>query len=517
MKAAFIQGMKFVPAALEEFKRRAIDGIEAVQRSVDATFETFISQVVGQQQGLTSYDQAHVTPNADIQQTGVLNIANTGFMNNVGGARRVADSPLPHAAMRAAVDGPIDRLMQEFQQYADRFQSAAAFDQALTYFTQIKEQPDRILQLALAGMLEVAKGIVEFALDVAKTIIGLMVDAINAAIAALVDLLTAPWEVPFLSDLYRNYVSGGSDLSILDVCALIHAIPATVIYKLKFKKSPVPDQDAVAAFAAEFAPTRLLRESGIQGTATPEPRGEAPEAAAPQAAATSQALEPVAAGSDRTAWYYLSNAFYSINMFVYAGFEAILDVIPPDPIPGGNYDLTKLNKRFRDIYYENTSSKLDTFSLATLGMEWTAQLFSIPWVAGDGGAVGCTDDTRFGNFVWIYQFIGTGYDTVWYAVTKAAKGDGVLARNGGDVGVIVDTAYGCSHLLLQFTWAGLNHFQDGPGVAQNLLGTLPEFLKFLRHTKVIAASEGWSLVGLVAADIIGDFAACFLNFKSFFR
>ena len=521
LAGSFRQGIGFVQAALDDLKQQAIAAINTFEQKVDGVFETFISRVVGDQQGISVYDGANAPPDPQLQSTMVTNVAYSGFMNNldgagpVGGAPALAANPAVAAvggvALRAAVAGPIDQFMQALQPYFEDFQSSAAFTQAYNYFSQIQEQPDKLIQLALAGMLEIAKGIAEFALDMAKTILGLLIDAINAALGGILALLEETWEVPFLSDLYRYITTSeqapqGSPLSMLDVCSLIMAIPTTVIYKLKYGKPPVPDAASVTAFTDQFAPAALLQASGLSS-----PRAAAP---ASKAAIRVGDAPPQPAADSGGAWGALSNVAFTVNMFFYGGFEAILDIIPPDPTQGGSYSVGALNKRFRTISANWGGSVLDKLSLAALGLEWGGQLFSIPWVAGSGGPVGCDTPQKFGNSIWIYQWLSVGYDSIWYAVQKAATGNGKLARNSGDIGVFVDTAYGTGHFLLQFAWAIADDFADGATIAQNLLGTLPEFLKILRYTSIVTASEGFSLAALSVADIIGDEAQAFINLKN---
>lgn len=149
-------------------------------------------------------------------------------------------------------DNPaLDKLVQLVTQLNDEFTNGggvAAFQEALQYFESIKDNPDQILVLALRGLLKIAEGIALVALQGFALVLGAFFDAVNAAIAAVQSLLNEKWTVPVASDIYK-WATGSQDgsFSIVELFALIAAIPATSIYKATFGAAPFPDENAVAA------------------------------------------------------------------------------------------------------------------------------------------------------------------------------------------------------------------------------------------------------------------------------
>ena len=73
-----------------------------------------------------------------------------------------------------------------------------------------------------------------------------LLDLLQVLAQNIVQLLTAPIEIPVLSPLYKH-ISGGEDLSILDLVCLVSAIPATLGAKLISGNAPFPDNSTTNA------------------------------------------------------------------------------------------------------------------------------------------------------------------------------------------------------------------------------------------------------------------------------
>ncbi|MBD2677204.1 MULTISPECIES: hypothetical protein [Nostoc] len=495
IKYTFNQFIPVIQAGLTSVKNRVIGGIDAFERNIQSTFEGYIQQIAATQT-ITQVEQTNVKPQPSVQSNVVTNIFYTGFINHASSTQITDGGTL--LALSPESNSAIDNLVVQLTNYAQQFQSVEAFTRAVDYFSQIKKNPDQILQLAISGLLEVVEGIALLALDMAKTIIGLVFDGVIAALGGILNLLNQEWNIPFVSDLY-SFITNGSQLSALDLLALIVAIPGTVVYKIIFQEAPFPDDASLQTFKSVCTTQNLL---GASGLANQPSHLMATRAEAAQATEISlKSFKP------------LFDIFYSVNYFFYGGFEAILDIIPPDDVSGG-FEVANLSPRFTKIRAQ-MGDAISVLSVATLGLEFTSQVFSIPWVVG-GGSVGCDNDTDFGNLIWVLQWIGVGFDCAWFAVTSnTGKEQGRLARNSGDIGTIVDTVWGCTHVGLMISWAFKNNWKDGKSIAQNFLGTLPEFTKILRHTKVIESTEGFSLPALSLIDFVGNEGVCFMGLAKY--
>lgn len=488
------QFIPFIQTAVEAVKNQAVGYIDTLKGDIEEYFQAAITNLGGTT--ILGKQQADQQPDDSVRATAPHNIVFSGFINNATSAPPVSGGATPPLA--ESVLGSLESLITTLGTYAEQWESVQAFENAFTYFGQIGDNPDRFLELALSGLLSIAEGIALLALDTVGTIVGLIFDGVNAVLGGVLALLRAPWDIPWVSDLYAQ-VTGGSTLCTLDLLSLIIAIPGTVLYKVIYKAAPFPADTDVAAFAAAFTTQSLVSASGLAPARTARfMRDAAPAAATP------------------SPYQGVFQVLWCVNQFFYGAIEAIVDVIPPDPVPGG-FQIAGLNPKFRNAYNQ-FGDGIGALSVATWVMEWTSQLFSLPWIAGDGGGVGCSDDTDLGNMIWVLHNIGAGYDTVWYFVSQfTAGGRGRIARNAGDIGVLVDSAYGVVDLGLQFWWACANGWEDDVVISQNFFATLPEMAKLGRHTKVITETVGWSLPAVSACDLIGDWTAMGLGVANAMR
>jgi hypothetical protein len=147
-------------------------------------------------------------------------------------------------------------------------------------------------------------------------------------------------------------------------------------------------------------------------------------------------------------------------------------------------------------------------TIGVLITEWLGQLFTVPWLAGDGGGVGCSDETELGNLIWCVKNTGPGYDTAWFFLGTN------LARNAGDIGVCVDTAYGACDLAMQIWWACENGWNDALPISTNMVATVTEFTTILRLSKIAGATDGISLLAYSVGALSADWAAGGLQLAS---
>lgn len=95
-------------------------------------------------------------------------------------------------------------------------------------------------------------------LSTAENLIVTGLEIIGIVVEGIIGLLDAPISIPILSPIYKE-ISGGDDLSFLDLTCLIGAIPATIIYKFVMNRAPYSDSDAqTLSAAADYAALQTL-------------------------------------------------------------------------------------------------------------------------------------------------------------------------------------------------------------------------------------------------------------------
>lgn len=107
-----------------------------------------------------------------------------------------------------------------------------AFAQLQSDFSNLfqPQSGSQFFATALTTLLDILETLLIGLIAVAGAFIDGMIGVIDALISAAQDAMNAPLDIPFFSWLYKLVF--GSDLTILDLVALVAAIPATMIFKV---------------------------------------------------------------------------------------------------------------------------------------------------------------------------------------------------------------------------------------------------------------------------------------------
>ncbi len=483
IKYAFGQMFQFTESALAKIEKQVVGGINTFEQQVKQTFEEYINTMLGQHTTLAGFRQNHdqipTQAEANFFQSAGLNVFQPAFINNVGkgpGMSRSNQDTL--FTLSTEANSAIDALITQLSNYATQFESAEAFEHAIDYFSQIKNNPDQVLQLAMGGILSLCEGLVLLALDMTKVIVQILFDAILAALSAIETLLNAEWSVPFVSDLYEHIAK--SKLTTLDLFSILIATPATILYKLTFNAAPFPDAAAVQAFETYFTSTALLQRSGLS-----------------ESSRARQTLQVQDESKVQLVFEKFFQACYSINSLLFIAPDILIDL-----------------ESVTDGLSNKMIEQLNTMALV---QGWLSWVFGGPWVAwiAEGGAPGCDSDDEFEKLVALLQIIGNGIDTAWFVFEKKTTGTGRIARNSGDLGLITSSLWGCTGMGLTITWAVKNDGKDGLGIAEGIIGGFPGCVKWLGYKKLVVVTEGISLAVLGVTDAVCDTLAALLSVNQF--
>ncbi|XXH03862.1 hypothetical protein Hte_010268 [Hypoxylon texense] len=75
-------------------------------------------------------------------------------------------------------------------------------------------------------------------IDSLKRLVDILFDALTAGISLVRDLANKIIDIPVITWLWKNVIAGGRSLTLLNFCALLIAIPTTVLYKARKKQAP---------------------------------------------------------------------------------------------------------------------------------------------------------------------------------------------------------------------------------------------------------------------------------------
>lgn len=171
------------------------------------------------------------------------------------------DIPGNHAQASAfpilAVDqGIFDEFQVILEEMVKTVGDSQAFAKAAEYFKNMLSDRENVFRLLLCGLLEVMKGLAVVVLASAKAAVKALFRLIKQLFQAIRALLNTEINLPFLSSFY-SLIAKGTKLTLIEVPALLMALPATILHKILAGKAPFPDQTSMDEFKSLFNAQRL--------------------------------------------------------------------------------------------------------------------------------------------------------------------------------------------------------------------------------------------------------------------
>jgi len=409
-----LQTLPFLKNSVEDIRGRAIGGIAQAKTWLQENTDTLVN-VFGAGDSISSLRKP--LPKNVSDQTSGTNIFMDGFVAHANGSNGVRARAL--AMAMPEVDDSINRLMSAFDTHANEngdFPKSKGFAEAVKSLEKIKASPDQFLNLLVQAVIRVIEGVAEAALDLAAAIVDKVCDALVALIDWAIKVLTQPLDIPYLPALYAAVTASvdsekGSPLTMLDLGCLICAIPATIARKLLSKDHTAffPDQSSLDQFKSTYTTDWLGHSSRGHLTtaafATPEPADNR---------------------SFRDLLAELSGYASGFNLGAYAFVEGYLDSFP-------------------ESLGESTSSGPNQYvGLLALALEFTLFVTTCPALLDPTNRKGFGTEAGapITNLMWLVTgWLPAGFDTVFLALSINSErfdDNGVIARNAGTVGIIVD-------------------------------------------------------------------------------
>ena len=364
--------------------------------------------------------------------------------------------------------GYIGQAFDEIAQIAGTSKALAAFKSSYQYFAQVGSNPEAFLQLIVQGLLEAVKGLADLAIEIAKIAFVMLLKAVKMFINIMLDALAEPIDIPVVSWLYEK-VSGAS-LSILDLIALIAAIPTTIIYK---------------AFTGE-APFREPR-NGIAKTAN----GKA-----------------AVGSSDMPGWQKGLKTTQAILQLLSIPIAMILDVQEVVPVETraangpGVFTHTQVpwGGRIAQLFGAASlktaaSPKLGPAIVRWLnfGMKAMYTAFGAPWIYN-------SNPTDFEKYTWLFYLIELTVVEFFFALYTQITG---LAWMLNEFAWAIPTAVGLFRMFAVIVATAVSDkLPAASTVVSAFFSPLPSLCKFLRYKKIVAATEGISIAILLLVDLL---------------
>jgi hypothetical protein len=252
--------LDFTTAAVNEISAGAEKWIDSLKEKLQASVDDYLARYGGNET-LGTIGKDYQKPNPEAENALDHNILFSAYKENY------QSTAVQQAfALRVQQDSRLAELLDKLQTLSDDFTNGdgkQAFEEAISYFSNIKDNPDKALELLFSGLVKVGESIALFALDLGKALIVLFLQIIAEIIGVFKDLMNEEWEIPIVSSIYE-YITG-STLSFKPITLLsyIIAIPATLIYKLSTGEAPFADDKALQDFKDYFTLDWLKKRAGI--------------------------------------------------------------------------------------------------------------------------------------------------------------------------------------------------------------------------------------------------------------
>ena len=156
-------------------------------------------------------------------------------------------TPLDTSFNKAAEPSTLNDIVGLIEQKIGRDgeKVTGAIDQALGdvshLFTDANPDPSYLI----GAVFELVKAAAIISLDAVSVVLDAVLDLMEAALKGLRQSVNASFDIPFVSDLYSTYTDG-SEMTFLNVMALLLAIPMTIVSKAEFGVPPF-ESGAIAA------------------------------------------------------------------------------------------------------------------------------------------------------------------------------------------------------------------------------------------------------------------------------
>lgn len=253
----------------KQYARHAVDQLDTLRDSLEDGFKELRGFIDGK-----SWDKANLpaddigkiqqgdnnkVPGGDSPQSNwAVHHTNNGLPS--AGSAPTA-SAMPGFDMSSSVMGLLDTLKMAVQKEEQVLKDAVQ---------RIKDEiVDNISTMSPITVIQKVLSILgEFVVGTAENVLLTLVDLLKSFMMGMLDLLDAPLDIPIISPMYKM-ITGGDELSCLDVICLIAAIPATLVYKIVTNRVPFPDNDSTKFLisASSFSELRSLLSEGSSGAA----------------------------------------------------------------------------------------------------------------------------------------------------------------------------------------------------------------------------------------------------------
>lgn len=482
------ESIDFAKIAITNIRGTVAAGLDSISNSVENAMDTFAKELAGE--SLNQYSKEHENDEgrAATLESGSHNVVGNAFSQNYERA-----SGNDGVRLQSVVDeSALNTLLKTLFALSENFQfgeGKEAFEAGLEYFKDIASSPDKMLDLAMAGLVKVMEGIALTCIAIAKGVVLSVFDLLLSLFDLVKTMANYRLKIPILSPIYKYFTGKTLDFSILGVTALIVALPTTIGYKVATGSAPFPDDASLEAFKKEVTAENMAKAAGFTVKGAGMVR-------------TSQVARFKASESLQKAMAWCLFGTFIVRAFV-------------EPIQNGIVAAGQLEQKAEQEVEQKIVQKLEWFGglkkfaksavgLCTWVLRMLTSIFSAPWLTQDDpGKPGCESGKAFGQIVWIMQLVlgpVLGGIIWFYAIFGAPPKDPKVI---GTVNITRLIIWGAIHLGMVIGQAIAGGFSSGLLTARSVVGCLaPQVFWFALLKDVSTKTEGISVIALMAFSAV---------------
>ena len=144
-----------------------------------------------------------------------------------------------------------DDLLEKLQKYVNDLKDNNDIKEELESLKNSYSTADSLYTNLFSDFIKGLDIVVQLVLTGIKELVAAAFSLMNSIIDAFSNLVSYKIYIPYISDLYR-FISGGDSLTILDVFALLTAIPLTASYKVIMKTAPFDSEAKLNDYCNEL-------------------------------------------------------------------------------------------------------------------------------------------------------------------------------------------------------------------------------------------------------------------------
>jgi len=230
IKRRLSDGLDHVASVVGEVKTRTDDFLGGIKMGMDNGLQAAMPVSMAQQQT----DNGIVHPKHSDAIAWVEWLMSK-YYDHIAHPNPIAEKTMEilHPEMASPMT-EIEAMFREEMNKEGGFRSKldTALDQLISIFDDVTRAGERVL----AALFTVLQGLADVALDIVTKVVDTLLDLMQSLVQQFHDIVTTPWNIPVLSDFYRELFE--DDLSLLSLASTLVAIPIAVIRKFEGATRP---------------------------------------------------------------------------------------------------------------------------------------------------------------------------------------------------------------------------------------------------------------------------------------